>query len=100
LFSLAYKLGLFLPSSRSFEGMGYNRNAEYLVAFGKHFRKLRNKSGISQENLALEADVDYQVIYRIEKGINNPTISTLLALSKAIGVHPRDFLDFDFPQQL
>jgi transcriptional regulator with XRE-family HTH domain len=78
--------------------MGYNRNEEYLLAFGKHFKELRLKKGISQENLALEADVDYQIIYRIEKGINNPTISTLYALSKPLGIHPQDFLNFDFNQ--
>jgi len=78
--------------------MGYNRNEAYPIAFGKRFKELRNKKGISQENLALEADVDYQIIYRIEKGINNLTVSTLLALSKALNIHPREFLNFDFEE--
>ena len=80
--------------------MNIRRNEKYLKAFGENFKRLRNAKGISQENLAMEADVDYQQIYRIEHGKINTTISTILVIAKALDVHPRELLDFDFEESL
>lgn len=76
--------------------MGVNRNQEYISAFAKHFSEIRTKSGFSREKLALEADLDDTLVYRIEKGLSNPTLSTLYALAKALKINPKTLLDFDF----
>ena len=78
--------------------MNNQRNEKYLKAFGENFKRLRKAKGISQENLAVEADVDYQQIYRIEHGKINTTISTILSIAKALDIHPKEFLDFEFEE--
>lgn len=76
--------------------VNYLRNQKYLDAFGQNVKRLRNKKGLSQEKLALEMDVDYMQVYRIEHGKVNTTISTVLALARALGVPTKELLDFDF----
>jgi len=53
-----------------------------LVAY--NLRRLRVARGISQENLAVDADVDRTYISRLERGIENPTMKTLDKLAKAL----------------
>ena len=72
------------------------RNQKYLTAFGKNFERIRKEKNISQENLALEAGIDYMQIYRIAHGKVNTTVSTIYAIAKALDVHPMEFLNFDF----
>jgi transcriptional regulator with XRE-family HTH domain len=72
------------------------RNQKYLNAFGENLKRLRNAKGMSQEKLALATEVDYQQIYRIEHGKINTTISTILSIARALNVHPKELLNFDF----
>jgi transcriptional regulator with XRE-family HTH domain len=71
-----------------------NRDKKYLAAFGKHIQKLRVEKGLSQHQLAFEAELNKNQIGNIERGEVNPTISTLRAISKALDVHPKELLDF------
>ena len=57
-----------------------------MVALGEAIRRIRVSKEISQENLALHADVDRSYMGRIERGDNNVTIFTLRKLAKALGV--------------
>lgn len=70
------------------------RNTELLNAFGKHLRMLRQKNNLTLEQLAFEADIEVSQVYRIEKGKNNPTLSTLNALSNALKISLPKLLDF------
>jgi transcriptional regulator with XRE-family HTH domain len=56
--------------------------------FGQVLREQRNSKGISQEDLALIADVDRTFVSQMERGIRQPTITTLIKLSTALGVQP------------
>ncbi len=56
------------------------------TTIGWNIRRLRVAKGLSQERLALEANVDRSYVGRIERGDENVTISTLEALAVAIGV--------------
>ena len=47
-------------------------------------------------DLAFEANIEYSQIARIERGITNPTISTLYVLAKSLDVKPQDLLKFEF----
>lgn len=71
-----------------------NRNQELLLAFGKHLRMLRQKNNLTLEQVAFEADIEVSQGYRIEKGKNNPTLSTLNALSDALKISLSKLLDF------
>ena len=57
---------------------------------GWNVRRLRVAKGLSQERLALEAEVDRSYVGRVERGLENVTVSTLEALSRAMGVHVSD----------
>ena len=72
------------------------RNQAYIDAFGKHVKQLRNAKKLSREAVAAYAEIEVMQVYRIETGKINTTISTLLALSKALDVAPQELLNFKF----
>lgn len=54
--------------------------------FGEVLRRYRSKLGVSQEELAFRAGVDRTFVSRIERGLRQPTITTLIGLGAALGV--------------
>ncbi len=56
------------------------------IQIGEQIRYYRRKNGISQETLALIADLNPAYVGQIERGIKSPTINTLKKLSDALGV--------------
>ncbi|MET3978346.1 transcriptional regulator with XRE-family HTH domain [Mucilaginibacter sp. UYP25] len=70
------------------------RNNEYISAFGKHLRSVRNAQKMSMEKLAQTAGMEYSQISDIELGKINTTISTVQALAIALGKVPKDLFDF------
>ncbi len=59
-------------------------------------RRLRVKHKLSQEKLAYDADIPINQIGRIERGEINTTLSSIYAIAKALGIQPKDLLDFPF----
>jgi transcriptional regulator with XRE-family HTH domain len=57
-------------------------------AFGKVLRNQRHASGVSQESLALAAEVDRTFVSQMERGIRQPTLTTLWKLATALNVQP------------
>ena len=49
-----------------------------------NLRKLRLRMGISQERLALEADIDRTFISQIERGIGNPSLRILCQIAEQL----------------
>ncbi len=70
------------------------RDKKLLISFGNHLRNLRKQSNLSLEALANEADVEISQIYRIEKGLINPTLSTLKILANALNISLPELMDF------
>lgn len=59
---------------------------------GRELARLRRAAGLSQVHLARLAELDPTAIQKLESGQQvNPKLSTLLALSKALGCRPVDF---------
>ena len=56
--------------------------------YGKVLRELRNKTGLSQEQLGLECDLDRTFISLLERGLRQPTLTTLFILSSKLNVSP------------
>jgi len=54
--------------------------------FGEVLRAARERAGISQEELAFRAGIDRTFVSRLERGIRQPTITTLIGLSSALDV--------------
>lgn len=67
--------------------LGKNKQSPSIV-FGLVLRDIRKEKGLSQESLALEADLQRNYISLIERGINQPTITTIFKLATALGVKP------------
>lgn len=63
-----------------------NRQDPILAALGDAFRRIRLEKGISQEKLALLAEVDRSYVGRVERGDNNVAMLTLARLASALGV--------------
>ncbi len=56
------------------------------IQIGEQIRYYRRKNGISQETLALIADLNPAYVGQIERGTKSPTINTLKKLASALGV--------------
>jgi len=69
------------------------KNKELAKALGERIQKLRKKQGLSQLALANEADIPLSQIGRIERGENNPTISTLFVIANALKVELKTLVD-------
>ena len=65
---------------------------EIKSATGKVLRKLRLKAGLTQEQLALDADIRRTYVSLIELGQNQPTVTTIFKLSKALKTTPSKFI--------
>jgi transcriptional regulator with XRE-family HTH domain len=58
-----------------------------------NIRKLRQRSGISQDRLSKIADLSLNTVVKIESGKNpNPTIKTLARIAKSFNVKLDDLL--------
>ena len=57
-------------------------------AFGEALREVRAGRGLSQQDLALESKLDRTYISLLERGLRQPTITTLIALADTPGVEP------------
>ena len=69
------------------------KNKRLVKAIGEYVRELRIERGISQEELANDADIPLSQIGRIERGENNPTISTLYVIAQALKVELKVLVD-------
>ena len=54
--------------------------------FGDVLRELRKGAGVTQETLALDAGLDRTYISMLERGQRQPTLQTLLAIARCLGV--------------
>lgn len=63
-----------------------NRQDPALVALGEAIRRVRLSKDISQEKLALLAEVDRSYVGRVERGDNNVAILTLLKLARSLDI--------------
>jgi transcriptional regulator with XRE-family HTH domain len=53
-------------------------------AFGRQIYRLRQRLGISQEELGFKAGVHRNYIGLIERGVRSPTLNVILKLAKAV----------------
>lgn len=60
--------------------------------FGELLRELREKRGLTQEELGTDAELDRTYISLLERGLRQPTLQTLFNLAKALNVTPSSIL--------
>ena len=59
---------------------------------GRNLRRLRQKAGLSQEELAFRAELNRGYINGIERFVRNPTVLVLQKLAYALEIEPSDLL--------
>ena len=69
---------------------------ELLFKIGQSVRYLRQKDGISQEELAFRANLNLNSISTLERGLNNVKIKTLYSIAKALNVKIEEILNCKF----
>lgn len=57
-------------------------------AFGEILRHFRKQAKFSQERLAQESDLDRTYISLLERGLRQPSLTTILLIAKALNVSP------------
>lgn len=55
-------------------------------AFGQTLKSARLEKGLSQEQLALESDLDRTFISMLERGHRQPSLTSILAISISLGI--------------
>ena len=58
---------------------------------GQHLRKIRERKGISQENLSLKAGYYRTYVGKIEQGYYSPSAHTVWRLAHALGMSLSEF---------
>lgn len=66
---------------------------DIVEAFGSVLRKYRKAANLSQEQLALECNLDRTYIGLLERAQRQPTISTLFVISKALNISPHIIIE-------
>lgn len=59
---------------------------------GKIIKSLRIKNDMNQEDLAFACDVDRSYISMLERGLNEPSLTKIFDLSKALNITPSQFV--------
>jgi transcriptional regulator with XRE-family HTH domain len=63
------------------------------VAFGRRLRELRAEHGLSQDQLAERTGMHPTAIGRLERGVREPRLTTILRVARGLGVQPGALLD-------
>lgn len=67
----------------------------FYIKLGAQIKLLREKAGLTQEQLAAKAEISLDFLGKIEVNINKPGLRSLIKIAEALNVHPKDLFDFD-----
>ena len=76
-----------------------HRDENILLKFGENLRRIRQKRGLSQMQLANEIDTSAKFIYQLEKGLVNPTLCTVLVLVKVLKIELTELIPHNISLQ-
>jgi transcriptional regulator with XRE-family HTH domain len=62
------------------------RRQQVAIAFGRVLRETRRQKGLSQEDLAGEAEFDRTYPSLLERGLRTPTLTVILELAEVLNV--------------
>ena len=74
--------------------MEYLDENSFLKAFGENLKILRKEKGFTQEQLAIDLNIEISQISRIERGIINTSIGNINAIARVLKVHHNELFDF------
>ena len=67
----------------------------FSVKLGNKLRSIRSEKNITIEDLAIQSDMTYSQVSRIELGKINTTVYTLYRLANSLMIHPKEILPED-----
>ena len=70
------------------------KNPAGIKAFATHLRALREKAGMSQQELADNAELSKITIQRIENAKYSVTLDTLISIADALQIPLKKLVDF------
>lgn len=70
------------------------KTEKLIKEFGLHLKSIRIDKGLSQEKLALIANLDRTYISGIERGVRNISLANILKLANALEVSPSELFRF------
>lgn len=62
-------------------------------AFGAVLRAQREQCGLTQERLALDSSTDRTFIWRLEKGLTQPSLAIVISLANVMKVDPAELVN-------
>jgi len=65
-----------------------------LIQFGVRLRALRKAARLSQEQLALQSELDRSYVGQVERGERNISLKNIGKLARALDVAPAELLQF------
>ena len=68
-------------------------NMDIKVAIGERIAQLRKAKKLSQQKFSYEAEIERSYLTHVEKGRKNISVETLVKITKALGISPKDFFD-------
>jgi transcriptional regulator with XRE-family HTH domain len=72
------------------------RNQNFIDQITKKISEIREMKGIVQEDIVDRTGFTQKQVWNLLSGKNNPSISSLEAIARALEVHPKELLDFEF----
>lgn len=76
--------------------MKLQHRAELLLMFGRRLEHLRLKKGLSPSEFEDRSGIDAGNLAKYELGTREPGLIVIMIMAKALEVHHRELLDFDF----
>lgn len=73
-----------------------NISEDFLIELGKKISEVRNSNKQTLDDIEFLTGIDSSDVNKYEQGKINLTIKTLLKLSIALNVEPRDLINFNF----
>ncbi|GGK18960.1 hypothetical protein GCM10007962_11430 [Yeosuana aromativorans] len=68
----------------------------FLKEIGQKIKNERESRGLILEEMDAKCDIDPSDFSKIENGKQNITIKTLIRISTALNINPKDLFDFKF----
>lgn len=66
----------------------------YLQKFAKNLKRMRKLKGLTQDDLGAAEGISRSTIGMVETAKTDITLSKIKIIAEAIGVHPKELLDF------
>ena len=72
-----------------------NNDKKALRRFGQHLADIRKEKKLSLRDVSSACNIDNSKIAKIEKGMVNITVTTILELAAGLDIHPKKLFDYD-----